>query len=489
MAALTSTRNLPIKAQCVLLISLTSVFIQLTGVVWAGKISEELLLKVHAEGATNAVLEIPSTVDELLNGKTFQDTMSAPTSKSQAPFLRVLQKQRFSPQRFTLFWTTNNIFIQNITSSEVYSFMFELQGLNFTLREPLNFVTPGKFSEPTEFPKRQERVLWGIGRTEAPLVWKTYNNRGQGVTVASIDTGVDGTHPVLVDNFRGGSWSWHDPVFGTNEPSDYSGHGTHTLGTILGKGGYGVAPDAQWIACRAIAGDVNKLEERILNCFDWIIGMANLPDVIFLGFTAARGSQEFFRHFLEFTNLNNIVVVAPIGDNGPDCQTVTSPGDIPDVIGVAATDEWDRVLPTSSRGLSTIDILEDTKKPDISAPGADIESAYLNGGYRTGTGTSMSAAHVAGVTALVLSEMKRCNFTNYDNEIIKCDKYKYIYWTHGVIKDILTNSTYILPDNEKKCGTNYHNDNFSTSTGWGIIDAYKAIQRVHTNTYYYEESY
>jgi subtilisin family serine protease len=93
-----------------------------------------------------------------------------------------------------------------------------------------------------------------ISVINAPALW-SLGFRGQGVVVASMDSGVDATHPDLAARWRGGSNSWYDP-YGQHPtvPTDVSGHGTWTMGVMVGRdaGGtsIGVAPDAQWIAVK-----------------------------------------------------------------------------------------------------------------------------------------------------------------------------------------------------------------------------------------------
>jgi len=73
----------------------------------------------------------------------------------------------------------------------------------------------------------------------ADRVWEEFGARGQGIIVGQSDTGVDGAHPALRDQYRGkdtgGDYNWFDPWDASTSPKDVGGHGTHTLGTILGK--------------------------------------------------------------------------------------------------------------------------------------------------------------------------------------------------------------------------------------------------------------
>ncbi len=115
---------------------------------------------------------------------------------------------------------------------------------------------------------RVDTVEWGIDRIRAPLVWSTFNDRGEGIVVANIDTGVQFNHPALVAQYRGNlgggtfdhNYNWDDPSNVCGNPSlapcDNNGHGTHTMGTMAGDDGnpgtnqIGVAPHVKWIAAK-----------------------------------------------------------------------------------------------------------------------------------------------------------------------------------------------------------------------------------------------
>jgi subtilisin family serine protease len=93
-----------------------------------------------------------------------------------------------------------------------------------------------------------------VARVNAPAMWDL-GLRGQGVVVANMDTGVDATHPDLASRWRGGSNSWYDPNGQhPTTPTDVNGHGTWTMGVMVGgdAGGssIGVAPDARWVAVK-----------------------------------------------------------------------------------------------------------------------------------------------------------------------------------------------------------------------------------------------
>ena len=114
-------------------------------------------------------------------------------------------------------------------------------------------------------------VEWGLTNINAPQVWTNFNDRGEGIVVGNIDTGVLYTHNALVMKYRGRNgngtfdhnYNWNDPtgVCGSLTPCDNNGHGTHTMGTMVGDDGdpgpnqVGVAPHAKWIASKGCASN------------------------------------------------------------------------------------------------------------------------------------------------------------------------------------------------------------------------------------------
>ncbi len=252
---------------------------------------------------------------------------------------------------------------------------------------------------------------WNITAIGADRVWSGLGVRGAGVVVGASDSGVDGTHPALSANFRGGDDSWLDPWNGTRAPVDHGGHGTHTLGSAVGGEGIGVAPDARWVGCVNMDRNLSS-PARYLDCLQFM--MAPFPaggDPIADG-RPGRGPQVLTNSWncpvVEGCDLATFApataafavagtfVVASAGNSGPGCATVDlPPGPYPDVVTVGATDRAGAVAAFSSRGPGT--------KPDLVAPGARVRSALPGGGYGEMSGTSMATPHVAGVVALIWS--------------------------------------------------------------------------------------
>jgi subtilisin family serine protease len=244
-------------------------------------------------------------------------------------------------------------------------------------------------------------------------VWAT-GDTGQGITVGTSDTGVDGTHPRLADGYRGADDSWYDPWGGTRAPTDHIGHGSHTIGTAVGRDGIGVAPSAQWMACVNLDRDYGS-PSHYLDCLQFMLAPfpyggnafsgnpARAADVLTnsWGCPAIEGCDlDALRPATAALAAAGIYVVAAAGNDGPDCDTVTDPpSPYPDVLTVGATAQDGTVASFSSRGPTP----DGQVKPDLVAPGVNILSALPHGTYGRFEGTSMATPHVAGVVALMWS--------------------------------------------------------------------------------------
>ncbi len=301
-------------------------------------------------------------------------------------------------------------------------------------------------------------VEWNIARIRAPLVWEALGIDGTGVVVANLDSGVDWRHPALQSRYRGYDphgaahqhvGNWFDATGeGAVYPVDGSGHGTHTMGTMVGGEGLGVAPGARGIAARAFRGGIGY-DSWIHAAFEWLLAPegdpALAPDVINNSWSNNFGSNEVFRDDVRALRQAGILAVFSAGNNGPDGRTVGSPASYPEALAVGATDSDDEIATFSSRGPSPWSEV----KPEVSAPGVGVRSLWPGGSYGTKQGTSMAAPHVAGVLALMLQADASLTVTDAEG--------------------ILTSTAVPLPSTDAVPNNDY---------GWGRVDAYGAVMAV-----------
>ncbi|RPI22459.1 MAG: peptidase S8, partial [Chloroflexota bacterium] len=223
-----------------------------------------------------------------------------------------------------------------------------------------------------------------IARVGAPQAWAA-GFTGQGVVVAGQDTGYDWDHPALISQYRGWdganadhNYNWHDAIHTSNgtcgadsqEPCDDQGHGTHTMGTIVGDdhqgNQIGMAPGARWIGCRNMNHGVGT-PTTYAECFQWFMAPTDLegnnpdpalaPDVInnSWGCPPSEGCDaaniQMLQGVVEAVRAAGILVVASAGNFGPACSTVKDPPGIYDAsFSVGAVDNSDVAAGFSSRG-------------------------------------------------------------------------------------------------------------------------------------------
>ncbi len=289
-------------------------------------------------------------------------------------------------------------------------------------------------SQPT--PKEINATEWGIETTNAPDAW-ALGYTGQGVVVGGNDTGLEWDHQAIINQYRGwnGStadhdYNWHDSIHSgggscgadSAVPCDDHGHGTHTIGTVMGDDGgsnqIGMAPDARWIGCRNMDQGVGT-PATYIECFEFFMAPYPVGGDPFLngdpslsahvinnswGCPPSEGcDHDSLLEVVENVRTAGILVVASAGNEGSSCSTVASPPAIYDAtFSVGAVDSSDDIAGFSSRGPVTVDG-SDRLKPDVSAPGVDVRSCLPGGGYDSWNGTSMASPHVAGLAALLIS--------------------------------------------------------------------------------------
>ena len=325
----------------------------------------------------------------------------------------------------------------------------------------------------------------GIGVTaslkaiNAHRVWRELGITGAGTIIGGLDTGVEGTHPALSARWRGRTepWQecWRDALGGgTTTPSDTHGHGTHTMGTMCGVNPatgdtVGVAFDALWISDNAINQSVGSaFDNDVLDAFQWFADpdgnpatTDDVPDVVqnSWGIDARFGlgyadCDYRWQTAIENCEAAGVVVVFSAGNEGPSPQTNRSPANTCNTpttnfsVGAVDAEAYSWPYPIayfSSRGPSDCDGV--TIKPEVSAPGVSVYSCYPGGGYTWMSGTSMACPHVAGVVALMRQANPGADVTT--------------------IKSTLMSTA-------RDLGTAGEDNDY----GWGVIDAYAAVQAV-----------
>jgi subtilisin family serine protease len=230
---------------------------------------------------------------------------------------------------------------------------------------------------------------WGIRRVNAEASWTTPRGQGQGAAVAIIDTGITRSHPDLAGLIIGG-FNALDP----KKPDawdDDQGHGSHVAGTVAGKrdgkGVVGVAPMAKLYAVKVLDADGNGGYSSVIAGIEWAVKRGVKVANMSLG--ADEGSEALKRAVTAASKAGMTIVAAAGNGGGP----VGFPASYPETLAVGASDIKDGVAEFSSRG----------PEVDFIAPGVNVKSVKMEGGYEELSGTSMATPHVAGLAALAVA--------------------------------------------------------------------------------------
>ncbi len=260
---------------------------------------------------------------------------------------------------------------------------------------------------------------WGVKHIGSDTVHGA-GNKGSGVTVCVIDSGVDYTHPDLAGNYLAVG---KDYVNNDNFPFDDPGHGSHVAGTILALDNnvdnsvVGVAPEATLIAYKILDQNGNGyISDAIAALQDCI---AKEGQVTNSSFGTQSNPGSLVQAAYDNAETAGLVNVAAAGNASfRRCKKIAYPARYGSVIAVTATDPNNQIASFSCRG----------SQAELAAPGVAINSTVPLGpcglcsasNYLLLSGTSMASPHVAGVAALVIaSGITDDNFNGRINDEVR----------------------------------------------------------------------
>lgn len=463
------------------------------------QISQDVLNKINMDDAIPCILtlkdqyKVPKWVKNLPKeekGTFVYEQLVKFNKKAQQEIVHYLSEENITFKPYVIF---NGIYVEinKVQLSELVN-SFDIAHISYDARARVQKVVK-------EAPKRIP-LEWGIQKIEADSVW-LLGYEGQGVVIGGQDTGYDFDNSLIVEKYRGytdgafdHNYSWHDAIkeldpsnegdnpcgLDSKVPCDDHGHGSHTVGTMVGQdenNGIGVAPKAKWIGCRNMERGAGKLS-TYAECFEWFLAPTDLngenpmptlaPHVINNSWacTEEEGCNPDNWQPLELA-VNNLVdagimVVSSAGNDGfIGCGSISTPASVfPNAFVVGASDQTDTLAYFSSIGPVTIDS-SFLLKPDVVAPGVDVRSITL-GDLQAWSGTSMAGPHVAGAVALIIS-------ANPD-----------LAGQVEAISDILKSTAVPLKDDFYECNGM---DALSVPNfvyGHGRINAYAAVQKATT---------
>ena len=433
-------------------------------------------------------LSAAGTMDWKTRGRFVMESLQKTAAKSQAGAIDLLKANNV---KFQSFWIDNVIAVTKSDRATLNS-ISSLPGV-------ARVIAPRKLGiiEPE---KRVVSVNSGVTAIEsnidhvgAPGAWGMGFD-GTGIVVANIDTGVRYTHSVLVDHYRGNNggtfdhqYNWYDPYTFSTAPLDGHGHGTHTMGTVVGADSTGtnqtgMAPGARWIACRGC--DTSSCTDvNLLACAQWIAAPTDLtgnnpnPDVRPHVVNNSWGDcgTSYDNWYQGVVDAWHAVGIYPVFSNGnasncgysepPGCNTVGNPARYGNVTGVGSTTQSSGQYAVHSNWGPTDNpdtvnpLAEPIIKPQVVAPGENIRSSVASGdnSFESWGGTSMSAPHVTGLLALVW-QAAPCLIGNYAQ-------------TETLMEMSATPIPY-----SSSCGGEGPGNIPNNATGWGEINAVALIQ-------------
>lgn len=413
------------------------------------------------------------------------ESLLAVAQGSQGELLAVLGDMAAEGKAFNV----HAYYIRNMVRVDTYKAQIELlaarddvQGVYYNYEVEL--IQPFAPDDPNgqEDDQVPAQVEIGVRAIRAPEVW-ALGIDGRGVLVSNTDTGVDGNHEALASRWAGVAdsryhghpeWAWFDPTHQNDRfPYDQNGHGTHTMGTVCGGPPgreIGVAPGAYWIAAAPIDRiSIPRTVADVLLSYEWFLDPDGNPSTNWdvpavnsnsWGVTTGHGypnCDQTFWASIDACEAAGIVMIYSAGNEGSGglrrpADRATTEYNCMAVGAVDANDSRWPIANFSSRGPTycTPDGRAATK-PDIAAPGVNVNSSLPGNRYGQLSGTSMASPHVNGVVAL----MRQANPDISVNDI----------------KQVIYETAYDLGSPGE--------DN---SYGWGMIDAYEAVTRVMNTT-------
>ncbi|KAF3480420.1 serine proteinase [Arthroderma uncinatum] len=276
-----------------------------------------------------------------------------------------------------------------------YSGVFDEDTINDIAKDPkVMFVEKDSIVSVHGQPVEQKNVeSWGLARiSHGQPGANSYvydSSAGEGMTVYSVDTGVDVNH----EDFEGRA-IWGSNQVNDGDNRDGSGHGTHTSGTMVGKK-FGIAKKAKLVAVKVLGNDGSGPTSGIVAGINWSVEHARKNgglDKAVMNMSLGGSSSSALNRAAAQAVQDGMFLAVAAGNDNTDANG-SSPASEPTVCTVGSSAEDDSRSSFSNWGPDI----------DIFAPGSNIISAKPGGGSQSMSGTSMAAPHVAGLAAYIMA--------------------------------------------------------------------------------------
>ncbi|MBP9822164.1 MAG: S8 family serine peptidase [Candidatus Pacebacteria bacterium] len=301
-----------------------------------------------------------------------------------------------------------NVFDSGFTAnlSDVQLKMAKFFGVEVTPVKKLNILAVGKKDvvKPVVSKLPVNQVGWGVKSIYGDLLSGTVPSGGDDVSVAILDTGVLTTHSDLKGQVSGCSDFSGSDAFVKNTCEDKNGHGTLVAGIVAangganGKGIYGMAPRANLMAYKVCSNDGTCFADDVANAI--VYAADNGANIILLSF-GSDSESTLINESISYASNKGALIIAAAGNDGPYPGSIDYPASNISVVSVGAVDGSLSVPDWSARGNNeaSISYARNVGDLEVVAPGVNVESTAINGDYATSSGTSMAAAHIAGLMA------------------------------------------------------------------------------------------
>lgn len=291
------------------------------------------------------------------------------------------------------------------------------------------------------------KMPYGVTMINAKSFWDE-SSRGEGITIAVIDSGCDINHESLKNNIIGVRNFTSEDGKDPNIVIDRVGHGTHVTGTIVANGNnntiLGVAPSANIYVLKAIDRTGSGKLSWVVNAIYYAI--EKKVDIISMSLGMPGNSDKLEKAVKEAIKHNILVVCAAgnDGDGNANDFEYSYPAAYVDVISVGAVDK--KRNPASFSNSNPV--------IDVVAPGVDIVSTFPNNQFASLSGTSMATPHVSGSLAL----LKNWSRKEFQRELTQEEIYAQLI-KHTVTlnfeRTVQGNGLVYLKDNKNKKNTKY----------------------------------